>query len=171
MPNTAPRELGGDSSKKVAIIVVHGVSDQQPYDSARTIANLLLHANEEQHHINEEQHHINEEQHHINEEQHHATEGRPRYSVWLEQFIRIPVRRIPKCQDSEPCGQPEAASSSKRLLRWLFGWLDERGERIRRYLDSGYPSAANQTIEDKLDKQSHAFTCDFFESYSPKKDL
>jgi hypothetical protein len=139
MPSTAPRGLGGDSSKKVAIIVVHGVSDQQPYDSARTIANLLLHANEEQ----------------------------PRYSVWIEQFIRIPVRRIPKCQDSEACGQPEAASSSKRLLSWLFGWLDERGERIRRYLDSEDPSNANQTIEEK----SHAFTCDFIEYDGSPKDL
>ena len=97
MPSTPPPESGNDSSKKVAIIVVHGVSDQQPYDSARTIANLLLHANEEQ----------------------------PRYSVWAEQFIRIPVRRLPKCQDSGVYGQPEAASSSKRLLSWLFGWLDE----------------------------------------------
>jgi hypothetical protein len=31
MPSTAPRSLGSDSSKKVAIIVVHGVSDQQPF--------------------------------------------------------------------------------------------------------------------------------------------
>jgi len=139
MPSTAPRSLGSDSSKKVAIIVVHGVSDQQPFDSARTIANLLLHANEEQ----------------------------PRYSVWVEQFIRIPVRRIPKCQDSEPCGQREAASSSKRLLSWLFGWLDERGERIRRYLDSEDPSTANQTIEEK----SHAFSCDFIEYDGSPKDL
>lgn len=173
MPSTGPRGLGGDSSKKVAIIVVHGVSDQQPYDSARTIANLLLHTNEEQRHAIEEQHHTNEGQRHANEEQRHAIEGQPRYSVWLEQFIRIPVRPIPKCQcqDPEASGQPEAASSLKRLLGWLFGWLDERGERIRRYLDSGYPSAANQTIEDKLDKQSHAFTCDFVESYNPQKDI
>jgi hypothetical protein len=53
------------------------------------------------------------------------------------------------------------------LLRWLWGWLDERGERIRDYLDSKPSSTANLSFEEK----AHAFTCDFFDSYSPKKDL
>jgi hypothetical protein len=60
-------------------------------------------------------------------------------------------------------------SPRTRLLRWLWGWLDERGDRIRNYLDSKPSSTANQCIEEK----SHAFTCDFFDSDSdsPKKDL
>src|SRR6476469_2779315 len=80
-PSTAPPESGGDSSKKVAIIVVHGVSDQQPYDSARSIANLLLHTNKEQPSLD------------TNEEEPPYEE--PRYSSWNEQLIGIPVRRIP----------------------------------------------------------------------------
>jgi len=31
------------ADKKVAVVVVHGVADQQPSDSARQIADLLTH--------------------------------------------------------------------------------------------------------------------------------
>jgi hypothetical protein len=166
IPSTAPPESGGNSSKKVAIIVVHGVSDQQPYDSARSIANLLLHTNKEQPPLdtNKEQppSPTNEEQSQL-----HAKEEEPRYSAWNEQLIGIPVRRIPLCKRTEPV--PSDISPRTRLLRWLWGWLDERGDRIRNYLDSKPSSTANQCIEEK----SHAFTCDFFDSDSdsPKKDL
>ncbi|MEG5064580.1 hypothetical protein QUB33_13250 [Microcoleus sp. B3-A4] len=180
MPSTAPPESGGDSSKKVAIIVVHGVSDQQPYDSARSIANLLLHTNKEQ-----PPPATNEKQSLL-----HAKEEDPRYSAWHEQLIGIPVRRIPLRQRTELVssdippstwllrwlwgwlderGEPVQSDISPRtmLLRWLWGWLDERGYRIRDYLDSKPSSTANLSFEEK----SHAFTCDFFDSYSPKKDL
>jgi len=165
-PSNAPPESGGDSSKKVAIIVVHGVSDQQPYDSARSIANLLLHTNKEQRPLdtNKEQPPLdtNEEQSQL-----HAKEEEPRYSAWHEQLIGIPVRRIPLCKPTEPV--PPDIRPRTRLLRKLLGCLDvdERGERIRDYLDSKPSSTANLSFEEK----AHAFTCDFFDSDSPKKDL
>ncbi|MEG4633048.1 hypothetical protein QUB56_26265 [Microcoleus sp. AR_TQ3_B6] len=158
MPSTAPPESGGDSSKKVAIIVVHGVSDQQPYDSARSIANLLLHTNKEQPPLD-----TNKEQSllHANEEE---PPEEPRYSAWNEQLIGIPVRRIPVRKRTEL----EKSDIRPRawLLRGLWDWLDERGKRIRDYLDSKPSSIANLSFEEK----SHAFTCDFLDSYSPKKD-
>jgi hypothetical protein len=162
MPSTAPPESGGDSSKKVAIIVVHGVSDQQPYDSARSIANLLLHTNKEQPPLD-----TNQKQSLPPTKEEEPPYEEPRYSAWHEQLIRIPVRRIPVCKRTEPVTSD--ISQRTRLLRWLWGWLDERGDRIRNYLDSKPSSTANQCIEEK----SHAFTCDFFDSDSdsPKKDL
>jgi hypothetical protein len=176
MPNTAPPESGGDSSKKVAIIVVHGVSDQQPYDSARSIANLLLHTNKEQPPLD-----TNKKQPPLdtNEEQSlvHAKEEEPRYSAWHEQLIGIPVRRIPVCKPIPLCKrtkhlQPNV-SGSKGLLRGLFELLEleERGKRIRRYLDSKDTSTAKQNIEENIEEKAHAFTCDFFDSDSLKKDL
>ncbi|MEG4486851.1 hypothetical protein [Microcoleus sp. D2_18a_B4] len=185
MPSTAPPESGGDSSKKVAIIVVHGVSDQQPYDSARSIANLLLHTNKEQPPLD-----TNEKQSLIHANEEEARYEEPRYSAWNEQLIGIPVRPIPVRKrtklgesDISPMtwllrwlwgwlderGEPVQSDISPRtmLLRWLWGWLDERGERIRDYLDSKPSSTANLSFEEK----SHAFTCDFLDSYSPKKDL
>ena len=194
-PSTAPPESGGDSSKKVAIIVVHGVSDQQPYDSARSIANLLLHTNKEQPPpaTNEKQPPpcTHEEQSLLHAKEEEARYEEPRYSAWHEQLIGIPVRRIPVRQRTELVssdippitwllrwlwgwlderGEPVQSDISPRtmLLRWLWGWLDERGDRIRDYLDSKKNSStANQSIEEK----SHAFTCDFFDYYSPRKDL
>ncbi|MEG5173784.1 hypothetical protein [Microcoleus sp. B3-D7] len=166
MPSTAPSESGGDSSKKVAIIVVHGVSDQQPYDSARSIANLLLHTNKEQ-----PPPPTNEKQSppHANEEESRYEERR--YSAWHEQLIGIPVRRIPLCKPTELL--QHKVTGSEGLLRRLFDLLelDERGKRIRRYLDSKDTSTANQNIEESIEEKAHAFTCDFFDSYSPKKDL
>lgn len=165
-PSTAPPESGGDSSKKVAIIVVHGVSDQQPYDSARSIANLLLHTNKEQPPLdtNKEQPSpaTNEEQSSLD-----TKEEEPRYSAWHEQLIGIPVRRIPVPKRTEPV--PCDIRPRAMLLRKLWGWLDERGYRIRDYLDSKPSSIANLSFEEK----AHAFTCDFFDSDSdsPKKDL
>jgi hypothetical protein len=154
IPSTAPPESGGDSSKKVAIIVVHGVSDQKPYDSARSIANLLLQTNKEQPPPPTKEKEPPEE---------------PRYSAWHEQLIGIPVRRIPLC---EPL---QHKVGSKGLLRQLFDLLelDERGKRIRRYIDSKDTSTANQNIEESIEEKAHAFTCDFFDSDSdsPKKDL
>ncbi|MGK7895417.1 MAG: hypothetical protein AB4372_17810, partial [Xenococcus sp. (in: cyanobacteria)] len=55
------------NAKKVAVIAVHGVSDQQPFDSARQVANLL-----------------------INPE----TKPNDQYTPFLEKFIRIPVETI-----------------------------------------------------------------------------
>jgi hypothetical protein len=56
-------------AKKIAVIVVHGVSDQQPHDSARSIANILLQTKPEE---------------------------KPQYSAWEEQSLRIPVLPMPK---------------------------------------------------------------------------
>ena len=159
-PSTAPPESGGDSSKKVAIIVVHGVSDQQPYDSARSIANLLLHTNKEQPPLD-----TNKKQPPPCTKQEEPPYEEPRYSAWHEQLIGIPVRRIPVPKRTEPV--PCDIRPRAMLLRKLWGWLDERGERIRDYLDSKPSSIANLSLEEK----SHAFTCDFFDSYSPKKDI
>ena len=159
-PSTAPPESGGDSSKKVAIIVVHGVSDQQPYDSARSIANLLLHTNKEQPPLD-----TTEKQSLIPANEEDARYEEPRYSAWHEQLIGIPVRRIPVRKRTEL--RRSDMSPRTWLLRWLWGWLDERGYRIRDYLDSKPSSTANLSFEEK----SHAFTCDFFDSYSPQKDL
>ncbi|WP_445170983.1 hypothetical protein [Microcoleus sp.] len=181
-PSTAPPESGGDSLKKVAIIVVHGVSDQKPYDSARSIANLLLHTNKEQPPLdtNKEQpspcNHEDQSLFHANEEE--AAYEDPRYSAWHEQLIGIPVRRIPVCKQIPLCKKPTEplppkVSGSKGLLRQLFELLelDERGKRIRGYLDSKDTSTANQNIEESIEEKAHAFTCDFLDSYSPKKDL
>lgn len=62
MPNSPDSK-----TKKVAVIAVHGVSDQQPFDSARQVANLL-----------------------INPE----TRPNDQYTPFLENFIRIPVDPI-----------------------------------------------------------------------------
>ena len=159
-PITAPPESGGDSSKKVAIIVVHGVSDQKPYDSARSIANLLLHTNKEQPPLD-----TNEEQSPPCTKQEEPPYEEPRYSAWNEQLIGIPVRRIPVPKRTEPV--PCDIRPRAMLLRKFWGWLDERGNRIRDYLDSKPSSIANLSFEEK----AHAFTCDFFDSDSPKKDL
>lgn len=168
-PSTAPPESGGDSSKKVAIIVVHGVSDQQPYDSARSIANLLLHTNKEQPPLDTNKKKpplgTNKKQPPPCTKQEEPPYEEPRYSAWHEQLIGIPVRRIPVPKRTEPV--PCDIRPRAMLLRKLWGWLDERGERIRDYLDSKPSSIANLSFEEK----SHAFTCDFFDSYSPKKDL
>lgn len=64
-----------NTSQKVAIVVVHGVSDQQPCDSARTIANILLRTKKD---------------------------DRSRYSVWEERSIRIPVVPIVKSKTERP---------------------------------------------------------------------
>ena len=164
MPSTASPESGGDSSKKVAIIVVHGVSDQQPYDSARSIANLLLHTNKEQPPLD-----TNQKQSLPPTKEQEPPYEEPRYSAWNEQLIGIPVRRIPVCKPPEPV--PSDIRPRTRLLRSLWGWLDERGYRIRDYLDSKPSSTANQNIEESIEEKAHAFTCDFFDSDSPKKDL
>jgi hypothetical protein len=61
--------MPNSQTKKIAVVVVHGVSDQQPHDSARSIANILLQAKPEE---------------------------KPQYSVWEEQSLRIPVLPMPK---------------------------------------------------------------------------
>ena len=63
--------------KKVAVIAVHGVSDQQPFDSAREVANLLLNP---------------------------TTNPKENYTPFYEKFIRMVVNPIPiihKQQDIE----------------------------------------------------------------------
>jgi hypothetical protein len=135
------------ANKKVAIVVVHGVSDQPPHDSARSIANILLQNQKQKNH---------------------------QYSVWDEQFIRIPVREIPK-----PKSKP--LESRKGLSKSIFGWLDERGKRTRCLLDSEAIEDENlataipnkspqntQEIRENIDRRSHYFQCDYLDDYRPK---
>jgi hypothetical protein len=39
---TAPKNSGECKPKKIAVVAIHGISDQKPYESARSIADLLL---------------------------------------------------------------------------------------------------------------------------------
>lgn len=67
-PSSRPASPAGEPPRRVAVVVVHGVADQQPGDSNRAIANLLLNIDE-------------------------AAE--PAYTAFVEQSVRIPVRKLP----------------------------------------------------------------------------
>lgn len=65
-------------SERVAVIVVHGVADQPPFDSVRQVANLLANVN---------------------------VDGHPAYAEFTEDTLRIPVRPLPPPAEASPAGQ------------------------------------------------------------------
>ncbi|MEM9276273.1 MAG: hypothetical protein AAGA80_25470, partial [Cyanobacteria bacterium P01_F01_bin.143] len=85
-----------EKAKKVAVIAVHGVSDQEPFDSARQVANLL-----------------------INPE----TNPNSDYTPFLERFIRIPVNPIKINQmDME---DEQQINNNKNLKEKILSWGKE----------------------------------------------
>ncbi|MEM8719837.1 MAG: hypothetical protein AAGE84_11075 [Cyanobacteria bacterium P01_G01_bin.39] len=68
MPNNKDENSSTGSANRIAVIAVHGVSDQQPFDSAKQVANLL----------------INPNKFNISD----------KYSRFVERFIKIPVKPI-----------------------------------------------------------------------------
>jgi hypothetical protein len=134
-----------DRPKKVAIIAVHGISDQKPYESARAIADLLL------------------------------TQTDPAQSVYApfnERFIRVQVTPV-KPQEQvniEPVigwNMPIHQALDWLLPRkWaelffnLWQSTDERGPYMRRLL-TGKPEQEN----DPLTQPDYLFTRDQIEAY------
>jgi hypothetical protein len=137
--------IRSDRPKKVAIIAVHGISDQKPYESARAIADLLL------------------------------TQTDPAQSVYApfnERFIRVQVTPV-KPQEQvniEPVigwNMPIHQALDWLLPRkWaelffnLWQSTDERGPYMRRLL-TGKPEQEN----DPLTQPDYLFTRDQIEAY------
>lgn len=89
-------------AKKVAVIAVHGVSDQQPFDSARQVANLLR-----------------------------KPETRPhdRYTPFLEKFIVIPVHSI-KIEPPIEIADQQSINSNQTLKARIVSYLQENHPKI-----------------------------------------
>jgi hypothetical protein len=99
-------ESGTESRKKVAVVAVHGVSDQRPRDSAYAIADLLLQHSSEQ------------------------------YTQFREQNIRFTVKPIEVesrvAQETSEGSNDPSQSMPKRSMQ---EWFDERGKYLRQGLD------------------------------------
>lgn len=126
-----------NNSKKVAVVAVHGVSAQKPFESARAIANLLLDP---------------------------TTNEKANYTRFYERFFRIMVRLKNKnyaqvndknkernidLSDADAKSSTNKEKLGQKIKKWwLSCFPDERGELIRlktnpqfmysRWLDRSY---------------------------------
>lgn len=143
---------------KVAVVVVHGVSDQQPFDSARSIANLLFHR-----------------YNHLS-----------RYDTFVEQQIRIPVQALtlpkhkasPEKSQTKPNWRESLDERGDRIRAALnatqknkpdAGDIEPNQARNQREDQEPLQEHDEEKINQQLDAYSHAFTCDFLEHYNPQK--
>ena len=132
-------QSGSVPSKKIAIVAMDGISDQQPGDSVHAIANVLRYNDENS-----------------------------QYSAWTEESISIPVKTIPKSdtqttdtQTTDTQTFKDIRKSLSQTIKQAINTLDERGKSIRKALNS------KENID--LDQQSHKFTCDFLNDSPPRK--
>ncbi|WP_404788143.1 hypothetical protein [Altericista sp. CCNU0014] len=138
----------GDRTKKVAVIAVHGISDQKPYESARAIADLLLTQ---------------------------ADPAQSTYAPFSEQFIRVKVARVEAQQQVniemvEGWNHPISKFLDGVLPRkWaevfyrLWDSADERGPFMRRLL-TGKPADR----KDPLTQPDYLFIRDQIDEYQKK---
>lgn len=143
---------------KVAVVVVHGVSDQQPFDSARSIANLLFHR-----------------YNHLS-----------RYDTFVEQQIRIPVQALtlpkhkssPEKSQTKPNWRESLDERGDRIRDALHTAQKTKPDSEDGEANQEHNQVENQEpfrehdeekINQQIDEYSHAFTCDFLEHYNPQK--
>jgi hypothetical protein len=133
------------SLKKVAVVAVHGISDQKPCESARAIADLLLA---------------------------HTDPSQSRYTPFHEHAIRIPVAPVQPRQQINIRMMSGWNASLHHILDWilprkwaeglyrLWDSADERGPYMRRLL-TGKPEDEN----DPRSQSDYLFLRDQLESY------
>jgi hypothetical protein len=116
-------ESGTEPRKKVAVIAVHGVSDQRPRDSAYAIADLLLQHSSDQ------------------------------YTQFREQSIRFTVKpievRSKVAQETSKVSNEPSRSMPKRSMQ---EWFDERGKYLRQGLDQEKGDDLKPSYRFMLDK-------------------
>lgn len=135
----------GERAKKVAVIAVHGISDQKPYESARAIADLLL-------------------------TQTHSAQFT--YLPFNERFIRVKVAPVKAQKQAEIIVLKGWNASVLGILDWILPrkWVegfyhlwdsaDERGPFMRRLL-TGKPENPN----DPLTQPDYLFIRDQIDEY------
>lgn len=121
-----------NNPQKIAVVAVHGVSDQKPFESARAIANLLLDP---------------------------TTNKKDNYRFFNERFFRIGVRL--KASQNEASTQPEQDRRGiwEKIQNWRSYFLEKRGDNIRDRLlrlfnddrvRRFFPSERGDNIRDRL---------------------
>jgi hypothetical protein len=135
----------GDRIKKVAVIAVHGISDQKPYESARAIADLLLTQTDS---------------------------AQSTYTPFNEQFIRVKVSRVEPQAKVNIKMLKGWNRSMYNFLDWvlprkwadvlyhLWNSADERGPFMRRLL-TGKP----EDPKDPLTQPDYLFIRDQIDEY------
>jgi hypothetical protein len=135
----------GERVKKVAVIAVHGISDQKPYESARAIADLLLTQTDS---------------------------DQPHYTPFNERFIRVKVDPVKARQQADITVLKGWNASVLGILDWVLPrkWVegfyhlwdsaDERGPFMRRLL-TGKPKDPN----DPLTQPDYLFIRDQIDEY------
>jgi hypothetical protein len=136
-----------DRVKKVAVIAVHGISDQKPFESARAIAELLFNQNS----------------------------STSCYAAFSERLIRIKVnpvkpRAVVNINDITGWNSWVLRFLNRFLPKWLepiYSWwrsADERGPFMQRLL-TGKPTSA----DDRLAKPDYLFMRDQIEVFETPK--
>jgi hypothetical protein len=135
----------GDRPKKVAVIAVHGISDQKPYESARAIADLLLT---------------------------HAHPAQSTYTQFKERFIRVKVAPVKPRQQAAIEVMKGWNASILSILDWvlprkwaegfyhLWDSADERGPFMRRIL-----TGKRENPNDPLTQPDYLFIRDQIDEY------
>lgn len=108
---------GSARAKKVAVIAVHGISDQKPFESARAIANLLIN---------------------------HTDSTKSQYTSFQEKFLRIGVEPL---KAKIPEQEKENTHRKDSWLMKLWRSPDERGHSIRQLMMNRFNCSAEPTAD------------------------